>query len=59
MHYDDLRWRIVSLIHVYDIDANFFSDIFGPNPRSVQIWCKNFLKKGTVRDNLPSIRASR
>ena len=59
MHSDDLRWRIVSLIHVCDVDVHFISNIFGNNPRRIQRWCKNFLKTGTTRDNLPSIRSSR
>ena len=59
MYSDDLRWRIVTLIHVYDIDPHFLSDIFGPTPRSIQRWYKKFLKTGTIRDNLPALRASR
>ena len=59
MYSDDLRWRIVSLIHIYDIDLHFISDIFGPKPRSIQRWYKKFLKTGTVRDNVPAVRASR
>ena len=52
MYSDDLRWRIVSLIHIYDIEVHFLSDIFGPNPRSIQKWYKKFPKIGTVRSNL-------
>ena len=59
MHSDDLRWRIVTLIHVYDIDPHFLSDLFGPNPRSIQRWYQMFLNAGTVRHNLPAMRASR
>ena len=59
MYSDDLRWRIVSLIHIYDIDIPFISDIFGPKPRSIQRWYKKFLSTGTVRDNVPSLRESR
>ena len=59
MYSDDLRWRIVTLIHVYDIDPHFLSDIFGPTPRSIQRWYKKFLKTGTIRDNLPALRAYR
>ena len=51
MYSDDFRWRIVSLIHIYDIDPHFLSDVFGPNPRSIQRWYKKFLKTGTIRDN--------
>ena len=35
MYSDDLSWRIVSLIHIYDVDKHFLSDIFGPKPRSI------------------------
>ena len=55
MHSDDLRCRIVTLIHVYDIDPHFLSDLFGPNPRSTQRWHEMFLNAGTVRDNLPAL----
>ena len=56
---EDLRWRIVSLIHIYDIEIDFLSDLFGPNPRSIRQWYNKFLKAGTVRDNVQSLRASR
>ena len=56
---DDLRWRIVSLIHIYDIEVKFISEIFGPNPRSIQRWYNKFLKTGTVRDGARMTRASR
>jgi len=52
-------WRIVSLIHVYGIDIQFLSDIFGPNPRSIQRWYKKFQKTRTVRDNKPASKRSR
>ena len=29
---DDFQWRIVSLTLMYDIEVQFFSNIFGPNP---------------------------
>lgn len=56
---EDLRWRIVSLIHICDLDVAFLSDLFGPNPRSIQRWYARFLKTGTVRDTLRSRKASR
>ena len=59
MYSDDLRWRVVSLIHNYGIEADFLSGIFGPNPRSIHRWYRKFLKTGTVRDNLPVLRQSR
>ena len=59
MYSDDLRWRIVSLIHIYDIELRFLSDIFGPTPRSIQRWYTKFLRSGTVRDNVPTSRTSR
>ena len=59
MYSDDLRWRIVSLIHIYDVEIPFLSDIFGPKPRSIQRWYNKFLRTGTVRDNVPNLRESR
>ena len=59
MYSDDLRWRIVSLIHIYDVDIPFLSDIFGPKPRSIQRWYNKFLRTGTVRDNVPNLKESR
>ena len=59
MYSDDLRWRVVSLIHIYGCEVDFLSDIFGPNPRSIHRWYEKFLKAGTVRDNLPVLRQSR
>ena len=59
MYSDDLRWRIISLVYIYDIEVHFLSDIFGPTPRSIQRWFKKCLKIGTVRDNLPVSRGSR
>mmetsp|Transcript_26971 Transcript_26971/g.27343 ORF Transcript_26971/g.27343 Transcript_26971/m.27343 type:complete len:166 (-) Transcript_26971:368-865(-) len=59
MYSDDLRWRIVSLIHIYDVEIPFLSDIFGPKPRSIQRWCNKFLRTGTVLDNVPNLKESR
>ena len=59
MYSDDVRWRIVTLIHVYDIDLHFLSEIFGPKVRSIQRWYNKFLKTGTVCDNKRAVRASR
>ena len=59
MYSDDLRWRIVSLIHIYDLEIRFLADIFGPNPRTIQCWYARFLKTGSVHDNAPAVRASR
>ena len=56
---EDLRWRIVSLIHIYDIETDFLSDLFGPTPRTIRQWYNKFLKAGTVRDDAQSLRASR
>ena len=28
----DFRWQIVSLIHIYNLDVEFISESFGPNP---------------------------
>ena len=59
MYSDDIRWRIVSLIHIYDLEISFLSKIFGPTARSIRRWYKSFLRKGTVRENVPALRASR
>ena len=59
MYLDDLRWRIVSLIHIYDVEIPFLNDIFGPKPRSIHRWYKKFLRTGTVRDNVPNLKESR
>ena len=56
---DGLRWCIVSLIHIHDIEAKFTSELFGPNPCSIQRWHNKFLKTGTVRDGARMARASR
>ena len=56
---DDLRWRIVSLIHIYDIEVKFISELFGPNPRSIQQWYNKFKKTGTVRDGARMAMGSR
>ena len=59
MYSDEFRWRIVSLIHIYDLDVSFLSDIFGPNARSINRWYSTFRKKGNVCNAAPAIRASR
>ena len=56
---EDLRWRIVSLIHIYDLEISFLADLFGPNKRSIQRWYNRFLKDGTVHDKAQSRRQSR
>ena len=59
MYLYDLRWRIVLLIHVYDLDAAFLSDTFGPTARSITRWYNRFLRTGTVEDGQRSIKKSR
>ena len=59
MYSEDLRWRIVSLVHIYGIEIDFLSELFGPNPRSIQRWYRKFLKTGTVLENIPVLRKSR
>ena len=46
-HYDT-RWRIVCLMHCYDMDVDFLHDIFGPSPRSIRRWYQLFITKGVV-----------
>ena len=44
----DFRWQIVSLIHVYNLDVEFISDLFGPKPRTIRRWYSLFLTHGVV-----------
>ena len=48
MYSTDLRWRLVTLIHIYDMDVDFLSDIFGVSERSIRRWYAQFDKTGTV-----------
>ena len=59
MYSDDIRWRIVSLIHIYDLDLKFISELFGPNIRSIQRWYRRFLRTGDVADDPRPQRKSR
>lgn len=56
---DDIRWRIVGLMHVYDMDVSFLSDLFGPKVRTIQRWYQLFKERGVVRENRPPNRRSR
>jgi transposase len=56
---DDFRWRIVSLIHVYDIRVDYISHIFGPKPRTINRWYSLFIRKGVVRENKAARKTSR
>ena len=44
----DMRWRIVSLHHIYDLDYQFLCDIFGPKVQTIARWYSWFLKTGEV-----------
>ena len=59
MYSEDKRWRIISLIHIYDVDVRFLTDLFGPSLRTIRRWYKKFLRHGTVRDNLRPCLESR
>ena len=50
MNSEGLRWRIVSLIHIYDMDMSLMTELFSPNTRSVQRWHKIFLSTRSARD---------
>ena len=59
MYSDDLRWRIVSLIHIYDLEIKLLSELFGPNPRSIQRWYSRFLKTGSIDEKkVPQVKKS-
>ena len=59
MYSVDLRWRIVSLIHIYDLEPAFLSELFGPKVRSINRWYSLFKKKGVVQECAPQARSSR
>ena len=55
----DFRWRIVSLIHIYSLDVNFISDLFGPKPRTIWRWYQLFKSKGVVEVHHTAQRSAR
>eukprot|EP00644_Phytophthora_capsici_P001948 jgi/Phyca11/107992/e_gw1.14.832.1 len=55
----DLRWRAVSLIHVYDVDIAHVASILGVSKRSVERWYGWFLNRGTVEGKGRKHRTSR
>ena len=60
MYSDDICWRIISLIHIYDLDVQLLSELFGPTPRSIQRWYKMFLKTGSIKEmRVPQVMKSR
>ena len=56
---EDLRWRIVYLIHIHDVDRCFASELFGTNHCTVRRYHTRFLRTGSARDIPPVLRASR
>ena len=56
---EDLRWRIVYLIHIHDVDRCFASELFGTNHCTVRRYHTRFLRTGSARDTPPVLRASR
>ena len=55
----DFWWRIVSLIHVYSLDVNFISDLFGPKPRTIRRWYSLFLSHGVVEIQHNPVKSAR
>ncbi|OWY94907.1 hypothetical protein PHMEG_00035231 [Phytophthora megakarya] len=55
----DFRWCAVSLMHVYGLDVEFISDIFGPIPRTIFRWYSLLLDKGVVEEANPPIKTAR
>ena len=49
----------MSLIHIYAVEVDFLSDIFGLTPRSIRRWYQTFLRTGTVLENLRVVKKSR
>ena len=56
VYYHDLCWRIVSLIHIYNIAVDFLSDSFGPTCCNIHRWYSTFLKNGSARNNSYTIK---
>ena len=54
----DLRWRIVSLINVCDMDASFIRELFGPKPLRIQSRYRRFLKAGSAHEDPTVLRKS-
>ena len=53
-------WRIISLIHIYDLDIKLLSELFGPKCRSIQRWYSRFLKTGSIDEKkVPQVMKSR
>ncbi|KAF4133841.1 DDE superfamily endonuclease [Phytophthora infestans] len=46
-------------MHVYGLDVQFISDIFGPKPKTIFRWYNLFLVNGVVEDDKPPVRTAR
>ncbi|EGZ21942.1 hypothetical protein PHYSODRAFT_494381 [Phytophthora sojae] len=44
----DLRWRAVTLVHVYDVEMSNVVSVLGVSVRSVQRWYGWFQSRGNV-----------
>ena len=55
----DFRWRIVALIHLYNVDVKFLSDLFGPKPRTIWRWYSLFRDRGVVEQGHATARTAR
>ena len=55
----DFKWRIVSLMHVYGVDATFLSFVFGPKVRTIRRWYQLFRDTGVVEPSVDPKRMSR
>ena len=56
---NDFRWRIVTLLHIYDMEPALLSEIFGPKERTIRRWYARFRTTGSVDDRPVTRRTSR
>ena len=59
VYLEDLRWRIVTLVHIYGLNVHFISDLFGPKVCTIRWWYLLFCMKGIVLENTEPVRKSR
>ena len=55
----DFRWQIVSLIHMYNLDVEFPSELFGLTPRNIWRWYNLFKIHGVVEVHHTSTKSAR
>ncbi|KAE9345017.1 hypothetical protein PR003_g8167 [Phytophthora rubi] len=56
---NDLRWREVTLVHVYDVEVAIVANVLGASKRSVQRWYEWLLSRGSVEGKGKKQKSSR